>query len=211
MKHIYDAQTVARLVEKHGLGRYFDTDKLTFQCLEYQKGEILCSPLNPIGCLLFLIRGSVQIYALHPDGLKQPVALVSSEVEQIFGDIEFGCGKPTPFFVEAVEETVCLALPIQEHEQQLRQDVRFLHHLLLSMSEKFDRYLNEELSAANLEQKVLSYFQTQPKRELSNVEQTALQLRCSRRQLQRILKKLCEDGTVEKTDRGHYCLIPSDF
>lgn len=33
-----------------------------------------------------------------------------------------------------------------------------------------------------------------------------LQLRCSRRQLQRVLKKLCEENTVEKVGKGKYRL-----
>lgn len=204
MKHINDAEFVSQLVKQHQLYRYFDSTDLTFQCLKFQKGEILCSPLNPIGYLLFLIHGAVQIYALHPDGWKRPVAPTVKTVGQIFGDIEFGCGKPTPFFAEATEETLCLALSIGDHLEQLHRDIRFLHHLLRSMSEKFERYLSVDFPTATLKEKLLSFLESLPDCELSNIEETALQLRCSRRQLQRILQKLCEDGTLQKVGRGRY-------
>ena len=127
MKHIYDNKLIDQLVETHQVHLLFDTKDLTFQCLQYQKGDVLCSPLNPIGCLLFLISGAVQIYALHPDGWKMPVASISKAVGQMFGDMEFCSGKPTAFFVEATEETICLALSIQDYRERLYQDIRFLH------------------------------------------------------------------------------------
>ena len=43
-----------------------------------------------------------------------------------------------------------------------------------------------------------------PAFELNGIEAAVLQLRCSRRQLQRVLKKLCETGQVEKTGKGRY-------
>lgn len=204
MKHIYDNKLIDQLVETHQIHLLFDTKDLTFQCLQYQKGDVLCSPLNPIGCLLFLISGSVQIYALHPDGWKMPVASISKAAGQMFGDMEFCSGKTTAFFVEATEETICLALPIQDYRERLYQDIRFLHALLQSVSEKIDLCLNIELTSATLEEKVLRHLEMLSDHTIRNVEETALSLRCSRRQLQRVLKKLCEDGVIQKISRGHY-------
>lgn len=206
MKHIHDNELIERSVEKHQIHLLFDTKDLTFQCLQYQKGEVLCSPLNSIGYLLFLISGSVQIYALHPDGWKMPVATISEAAGQMFGDMEFCSGKPTAFFVEAAEETICLALSMQDYGERLHQDVRFLHLLLRSVSEKFDLCLSIELTPATLEEKVMRHLEMLSDHTIHNVEETALHLRCSRRQLQRVLKKLCEDEVVQKVGRGHYCI-----
>ena len=41
---------------------------------------------------------------------------------------------------------------------------------------------------------------------ISSVNQAMQALHCSRRQLQRVLKKLCDEGLVVKTGRGHYRL-----
>ena len=38
------------------------------------------------------------------------------------------------------------------------------------------------------------------------MESATLQLRCSRRQLQRVLKKLCLQGKIEKVGKGRYRL-----
>lgn len=206
MKHIRDEELIDRFVERHQLQLLFDTKDLTFECLQYQKGEVLCSPLNTIGHLLFLVNGSVQIYALDPDGCKMPVASITAATGQMFGDMEFSCGKPTAFFVEAAEETLCLALSICDYREQLHQDVRFLHFLLRSVSDKFDLCLHTELACTTLEEKILRHLETLPEHTIQSVEETALHLKCSRRQLQRVLKKLCEDDVIQKVSRGHYCI-----
>ena len=204
MKRIQDNGLIDRLIETHQIHQLFDTKELTFQCLQYQKGEVLCSPLNPIGYLLFLVSGSVQIYALHPDGWKMPIASIFKAAGQMFGDMEFCSGKTTAFFVEATEETICLALPIQDYRERLCQDIQFLHSLLQSVSEKIDLCLNIELTSVTLEEKVLRHLEMLSDHTIHNVEETAFRLRCSRRQLQRVLKKLCEDGAIQKVSRGHY-------
>lgn len=209
MKRINDSGLIDQLVETHQIHRFFDTRGLSFQCLQYQKGEVLCSPLNSIGYLLFLVNGSVQIYALHPDGWKMPVAAISKASGQIFGDVEFCSGKATAFFAEAMEEITCLALPIQDNQERLHQDVRFLHTLLQSISEKFDLCLNAELIFPTLEEKVLRHLEALSDHTIRNLEETALYLKCSRRQLQRVLKKLCENEMIQKTGRGQYCIKES--
>lgn len=58
-----------------------------------------------------------------------------------------------------------------------------------------------------LEEKVLLYVRKmQPEHEIRSVNETMQFLHCSRRQLQRVLKKLCEDELLVKTNRGHYRL-----
>ena len=58
-------------------------------------------------------------------------------------------------------------------------------------------------TAQSLEERLLFYLQ-QPQSggEIRHLENLLLHLHCSRRQLQRVLKKLCEEGQLEKTGRG---------
>ena len=61
--------------------------------------------------------------------------------------------------------------------------------------------------AQNLEEKLLFFLsRVQPDHEIRSVNQTLQPLHCSRRQLQRVLKKLCEEGRIIKTGRGRYRL-----
>ena len=203
MKTIQDAMEVQRLVEKYRIRERFDTEGLAFRGLIYQKGEVLCSPVNPTSSLLFLVEGNVQMYSLRPDGSKLPVAQSSGEM--LIGDLEYITGQPTVFFVEAVEECICLALPAAPYREALSRDLRFLHSLLGSVASKFTRSADGDLYAATLEERVLRYLRDEvPAHEIHEVETLLYQLRCGRRQLQRVLRKLCDDGALVRLGKGHY-------
>lgn len=62
-------------------------------------------------------------------------------------------------------------------------------------------------TAQSLEERLLFYLQ-QPQSggEILHLENLLLHLHCSRRQLQRVLKKLCEEGQLKKIGRGCYRL-----
>ena len=64
-----------------------------------------------------------------------------------------------------------------------------------------------DVAAATIEERVVLYMQATPGRELWGIENAVLQLRCSRCQLQRVLKKLCASGRAEKTGKGYYRLL----
>lgn len=167
---------------------------------------MICSPLNPAEDILFLISGSAQMYDLREDGTKLPVAHISEET--VIGDMEFITGCPTAFFVEAAEDCVCLALPRERYREALHRDVRFLHCLLQEMTEKFIHGMNVEIAPSTLEAKVLQFLQQEaPEQEVDQVETMLFQLRCGRRQLQRVLRKLCDEGKLERLGRGHYHLL----
>lgn len=205
MKTITDAQMISRFLALSGILEHFSAQDLDFQCFCYQKGEILCSPLNPIGHLLFLISGSVQIYDLKPDGRTVSISIAPSAT--LFGDLEYCNGKPTPYFVEALEEVQCLALPIEENRAVLDADLPFQRYLLHVISEKFEYLSDAEANSRTLEEKVIFYLRHEAEGQtISGVEKALIQLSCSRRQLQRVLKKLCDEGTIVKLGKGQYQL-----
>ena len=205
MKSIQDASEIQRLLKEHAVLEQFDTKELTFQCYSYQKGEVISSPLNPTEDILILISGSAQIYDLREDGTRLPVGCIVNEA--VIGDMEFITGCQTTFFIEASEECLCLALPRERYQRVLHQDVSFLHFLLKEMTAKLISSLNLEITTSTLEEKVLQYLQQEaPEQEITQVETMLFQLRCGRRELQRILKKLCDEGRLERLGRGHYRL-----
>ena len=64
-----------------------------------------------------------------------------------------------------------------------------------------------DVAAATIEERVVLYMQATPGRELWGIENAVLQLRCSRRQLQRVLSKLCHENRIEKIGKGRYRLL----
>ena len=64
-----------------------------------------------------------------------------------------------------------------------------------------------DVTVQTLEEKVLLYLRKiQLNHEISSVTQALQPLHCSRRHLQRVLKKLCDEGLIIKTGRGTYKL-----
>lgn len=85
----------------------------------------------------------------------------------------------------------------------------FLQMLLRSYGEKLRLFAFVDVPAETIEERVLLYLRhVCPSHELRGIEAAVLQLRCSRRQLQRVLAKLCASGEVEKLGKGRYRLVP---
>ena len=209
MKPIQDAAVVEQLLTEHAICSCFDTQGLSFSACVFQKGELICSPLNPAEDILFLISGSAQMYDLREDGTKLPVDIIADEA--VIGDMEFITGCPTGFFVEAAEDCIILALPRERFHNELDRDLKFLHFLLKEMTAKFIHGMHVEIAPATQESKVLQFFsQSAETGEINAVESLLFQLRCGRRQLQRVLKKLCEEGKLERLGRGHYRVLEKE-
>lgn len=205
MEVIRDTELVEELIGAYDIRGLFDTPDLSFLGIQFQKGEILYSPLNPLQHILFLVRGSVELYDLRPDGSRVPVALLSGF--SLIGEREFIAPGSTRCFLEAAEECVCIALPIEPNREALDRDLSFLHYLLTILADKFELSMETDTFSGSLEERLLEYLRFDAQdHELQELEPVLFQLRCSRRQLQRVLKKLCEEGSLAKLGKGHYRL-----
>ena len=68
-------------------------------------------------------------------------------------------------------------------------------------------YSSSQSNFSTLEESFLSYLSERcPDQTFSGAEKMAMQLHCSRRQLQRVLKKLLEEGQLVKLSKGSYRL-----
>ena len=123
------------------------------------------------------------------------------------GDMEF-CGKRDDTHqIEARTTALCIVLPLASTKELLLNDNRFLRYLLNSVTEKLMLYSSSQSNFSTLEESFLSYLSERcPDQTFSGVEKMAMQLHCSRRQLQRVLKKLLEEGQLVKLSKGSYRL-----
>ena len=101
----------------------------------------------------------------------------------------------------------CSAFPFRENQSGLENDPVFLRFVLGQLAGKLSLSAIMTVSAQTLEEKVLFFLRkVQANHEISSVNHALQPLHCSRRQLQRVLKKLCDDGLLIKTGRGCYRL-----
>ena len=205
LRRIRDKKQVEYWLQKGHIRENFDTENLPFSVCRFEKGEYLTRQGGRLAELLFLIEGEVQIYGIREDGSVTPVN--RHEAPALLGDAEFVMGGASSLFTEARTTVICAALPMEPYRAVLDRDVKFLHLLLRSYAGKFHTMATLEASAKTIEERVLLYMRhVCPNGEIGGIETALLQLRCSRRQLQRVLKKLCEENTVEKVGKGKYRL-----
>lgn len=203
---------VKEIVEKDRLEYFFGEQKDHFRqrppvmkLVEFEKGEILNDPLKLLDRFYILVRGSVSIYNLTEDGSIRYISKASSGT--LLGDMEFSGVGNQSFYIEAAETVLCLAMPFRENQGVLENDPVFLRFVLCQLAEKLSLSAVMTASAQTLEEKVLFFLRKiQADHTISSVNQAFPALHCSRRQLQRVLKKLCEEGQIVKTGRGCYRL-----
>lgn len=207
MKIITDPKQVAKWKQKAKIDDTFHTEALDFYLCHYDSGELLCTPHDGLKDIHFVVEGKIKIYSIHEDGSLSTVSLESPPV--ILGDIEYVIDSFSTLFVEAHTEVISLVLPVNRYRSILDQDPGFLRMILSSVAHKFTLFSSMHNQSIDVEERVLMYMETFCKDGiLSGIEEATVQLHCSRRQLQRVLKKLCENNQIEKLGKGTYRLRP---
>lgn len=206
MQEIKDAEKISRWLRSEGIDQYFDTPDLKFRAYQFEKNELIAGPHVMLEDILFLVEGVLQIYGIHADGAMSPVNSLTKP--SILGDVEFCGGGFSPFYVEAKTQVICLALSAREYGEVLNRDLKFLHVLIKSFVTKLNFFGAFHVESASIEDRVMAYLERiDPEHEIKGIEAATLQLQCSRRQLQRVLKKLCDEGKIVKSGKGRYRLL----
>lgn len=210
MRRITDKDLIDSLTGGSMIYTFFDPghlDAVEFDCVEYEDGELIHSPLKPLEGFLFIMEGSARIYGIREDGTS-----VSAVVEgrgRILGDLEYtlaGSRGKSRLYTEADGRLLCLSLPFERCGEILASDITFMNILLQSLSAKLQLFIFSRTESLTLEERTLQLIERQ-KGNIKGVTATADALGCSRRHLQRILKKLCEEKKIRRTGRGRYLLI----
>ena len=205
MYEIRDRQLIERLIRQEKIEENFSRLPETIRLLQFEKGELLTHPMKKLEQFFIIIKGNVSIYGIHDNSNKFDVAL--SGKGTLLGDMEFSGTEKYPFFTEATETVWCLAIPFWENRKNLENDAIFLRYVLKHMANKLVMSAKMELYPQTLDEKVLIYLKDPISEHcIRSVNDAMTQLHCSRRQLQRVLKKLCEEEKIKKTGRGRYIM-----
>ncbi|MCR5796125.1 MAG: hypothetical protein K6G61_12360 [Solobacterium sp.] len=205
MKKINDEQKLKRMIRENRIDECFSDPSLQFELYCFEKGEFLNNLLDTNKWVIFTVSGMTRILHVRDDGSLYEIS--SGYGPAFFGDVEFVQNSPASYLVEALRRTWCIALPVTQYRKQLENDPVFLMFLLKQLSAKLEGSTASAALPRTLEEKVGYYMETQCRnRTLHGVERAAASLSCSKRQLLRILKGMCEKGTAEKTGKGKYRL-----
>lgn len=206
MRLIHDENLLQKALLELDIKSKLNIERVKPVLCRFDKGELLSGPHIKQRYILFIWSGNVHVYGIRLDGRKVPVTL--SKKGDVIGDIEFGNSKNSNLFSEALKDVLCVGIPIREYRSDLEKDVRFLRYLLGSISSKVYMTNASESPIVSVKEKLLHYMESECENHiLKGVEHATMRLQCSRRQMQRVLKELCEDGSIEKIGKGNYKLI----
>ncbi|MCI8921232.1 MAG: cyclic nucleotide-binding domain-containing protein [Acutalibacter sp.] len=205
MEQIRDKALLERLMEEKGIEGFFSGSPQGFRLVGYKKHELLAAPDRPLKDFLFILEGSVRIYGLQEDGGDYSVA--QGAEQDMLGMMEFVRESQPALYTEALEDTLCIALPIEKNRAVLEKDSLFLRRLLEYSVRLVMLSAMAGRPGQRLAEKVVAFLRDiQPDHTLHSINAGLLQFRCSRRQLQRVVRKLCEDGVLKKEGKGKYQL-----
>lgn len=203
MKTIHDQKIIQKYINQYHIKDYFEKDYDSFSLKKYKKGELILQPTMPVNQFHFIVEGSIHIYAIHQDGSMYTLTIDDHLI--ILGDLEYINHTPSQYFVEARSHVTALCL---EMDEKYRNDCLFLQCLLTSLSTKLIQASHFQADYSSLEEKVLAYMKYYCHHQtLTHIEKTAMNLHCSKRQLLRILAKLCQEGKIIKLKKGTYQLL----
>ena len=184
---------------------HFQTRPPAYFLAEFKKGELLNGSMKPLEHFFIIVRGSVSIYDLTEDGGIRYIN--KSGAGTLLGDMEFSGAYRKLFYAEAAEDTLCIAISFRENQNVLEKDPVFLRFVLEQLAQKLSYSAILDASTQTLEEKVLFYLRiVQPNHEIPSITEALQPLHCSRRQLQRVVKKLCDEELLVKTGKGRYRL-----
>ncbi len=209
MKIINDRELLENYIDKFKIRQYFDTKELDFKLIEYKKGSFLTRPVEHMRYMLFVVSGSIKIQNFEENGIVRIVS--KSNKYEFLGDFEFATGEKPQFYTEAMSDVVCVGLEFSKYNDILHSDVRFLNYIVKKLGNSFRNDTTVEYSSLSADKKLIYYLlHVEPNHEIDGVEQTVSRVKCSRRQLQRVIAAMCEDGILIKTGKGKYRLT-EDF
>ncbi|MCR4950576.1 MAG: hypothetical protein K6A40_04545 [Solobacterium sp.] len=209
MKKINDPEKLKHLIRINRIDTYFQDADLPFELYVFDRGEFLNNELDPFDYFSFVVSGTIRILNIRDDGSSYQLA--SGSGFSVLGDLEFGSGTLSPYLVEIVRKTYCVSLPLKKCRQKLENDPVFLRMILQSLSQKLEAVTAAAAVPKNLSERLIHYMQYECEDQtLKAVEKSAARLLCSKRQLLRILKQMCEEGRIKKTGKGTYVLLEKD-
>lgn len=206
MHQIQNPELLEQYLQKYHIRSFFDTPNLPFRLYEYEPGEMI-NVVHPMEeSIKFIVEGVFDHYALQEDGTAYLIA--HCEGFGFMGDLAFCRRSPQGRYQEVMETVRAVELPLEPLRKTLENDNRFLRYLLDTMAQRMTASMENQLERSSADKSLVTYLRWRcPNQTITNVGEAAFHLNISRRQLQRVLKQLTEQGALVKEGKGCYRLV----
>ncbi|MBU5676409.1 cyclic nucleotide-binding domain-containing protein [Alkaliphilus sp. MSJ-5] len=141
MKKILNNDLLNHYIVKHNIENIFDKDILEYAQLHfYQKNEYILEAESNLEYYYLLVDGKIKISYLFENG-KSMLLKFYKEFNSI-GDLELLKNIPILCNIDAIEDTYLIAIPSDILRTKFLDNLKFLHHLIDSLSEKLYATIN---------------------------------------------------------------------
>lgn len=201
-----DHKLMKAYMTKYGIREFFSTENLPFRMYRYDVGDII-NVLHPQEQYLkFIVDGRIGVDTVDREG--NLLRIVETSAFVYYGEVEILGRSFSSHYHQVLETVYSIELPWEPLREILWNDLKFLQFLVQHMSRSI--YIatnNAEASSEDIQSRLLRYIKHECKDgAFSGMEETAKRLRCSRRQLQRVVCQLVEEGRLVKTGWGTYSM-----
>ena len=205
MKELRDPELLKGYLEKFHIPSLFDTRELPFRLYEYAPGEMI-NIVHPMEqTMKFFVEGVFDHYTLLEDGT--PYLIAHCDGFGFMGDLAFCRRQPQNRYQEVIETVRAVELPLESLRPVLEQDNRFLRFLLDTMAQRMTASMHIRSDMTTAERALMGYLRWRcPNHTITNVSEAAFHMNYSRRQVQRALKKLTDEGRLVRCGKGRYTL-----
>ena len=195
-----------RYIRDQAIMDHFSLCDPNFLLLHYSPHELLTNPFSPRTYLQFVVDGELLLYDM-PDEDSTVIIQTSFNEVQLLGDVELLDAQFTPFFVEAKTDVYTLAIYLSQYREILQKDPVFLLYLCRNLANKLNGAVVDSKHMPLRQRVELSLRNSHENEEITNIAHLAKTLNVSSRQLLRVLKLLCEEGILEKLEKGRYRIL----
>ena len=141
MRRISDNDLLNYYITKHNIEKILDKEMLEYAQLHfYEKDEYILEAESRLEYYYLLVDGKIKISYLFENG-KSMLLKFYKEFNTI-GDIELLKDIPIRCNIDAVEDTYLIAMPADILRKNYLDNLKFLHHLIDSLSEKLYATIN---------------------------------------------------------------------
>lgn len=158
MSHSAQRQLISQLVKEHQLESLLAEahyPAIFFKQLE--KGELLFKQEEHPAFFYIMLKGKISVYQIRSTGKKVVINVTNRQC--LLGDVELTYNKPTLNFIELLEDSEFLAIPMTYCREVLLNDVTFLQYISRHLARTLYRIeTNFSITTSfTLEKRIFSY------------------------------------------------------
>jgi len=197
--------SVKTWVRRHSLAALLSPDLLdALRPVRKGPGELIIRAGDPVRDLLFFVEGRIKIYYTLDNGERILAAIYRPF--DVLGELELFAADRYALSVEAMTESVCLALPVRAIRKNAERNHRLLMYLCGRLGAKLkDRMIAESINLRYpVESRLASYLQASVEGDgrilgTDHLGELADFLGSSYRQLARVVRRFRDRGILDRT------------